>query len=203
MKSCDSAQETQISSIWCQIQAWLDENWFEETALPPGANEKQIEAIEKTVGLKLPNDLKEFYRLHDGTGKITLMAFDPWRITYPVLSLSGIAAQWKTIQKALKAGAFDSADFANKPNGPIAKVWFHPAWIPVVDNQNGDYLFVDLAPGKGGLRGQVIDFFRHSGATNVLTNSFADLLLTVAKQLRAGEYKADKKSKSLVPAKTR
>ncbi len=197
-KSSKTANMT-VRKTWERISLWLTENWFEAIELPPGAMTDDIASAEESLQLKLPRKLRESLQIHNGSGNIPLVAFDPFRIPFPLLSLSSSISQWNHIQKALRSGRFSGPDFVNEPRGPIAKVWFHPKWVPIVDNQGGDYLFIDLAPAKGGKKGQVISFFRDRGATDVLFESFSMLLNRVADDLEAGSFKADKKTMSLIP----
>jgi len=151
------------------------------------------------LGVRLPASVKQSYRIHDGSGVIRLVAFSKWRVTFPLLPLSFVVGRWKTFQKLMLSGALDSDDFAAKPKGPIKKIWFHKAWVPVVDSREGSILFVDLSPEEGGKRGQIISHFRESGPSKVVAASFADFLEGIASELEHGVYVADKKSRSLIP----
>jgi cell wall assembly regulator SMI1 len=122
-----------------------------------------------------------------------------WRYPFPLLGIAAVAGHWMEIQKGVKKGYFSGPDFVSQPKGPIKSVWFHERWVPIVDDQSGNYLFSDLAPEKGGKRGQIIEFRRESGATRVVAEGLTELLARVAKELEFGKYSYDKKTHALLP----
>jgi len=200
MRNPKAAEKASIQSIWSRIDAWFAEHWFTRPTLPPGALESELAQVESVVGSRLPRDARESYLLHDGTGDLPLIPFGPWQVVFPLLGLAGMVGQWKMIQDAVRKGHFSGQDFVNHPKGPIRKTWFHQRWLPIVDDQGGDYLFLDLAPARGGKQGQIIDFFRDAGATNVVAQGLRECLQRTALELESGKFKVDKKSRTLVPS---
>lgn len=194
---------TSVDAVWKRIQTWLREHWSEDADLPSGASKRALAKAEADMGLKIPADLRASYLLHDGSGAFNLFPFGSWRYPYPLLPVIGIVAHWNGIQKGVQKGYFSGPDFINKPKGPIKKAWFHAQWVPIVDDQCGDYIFADLAPERGGKKGQIIEFHRDEGATEVVVESFSGLLTAVADDLEAGAFAYDKKSASLMPVSRR
>jgi cell wall assembly regulator SMI1 len=187
-----------IDTTWERIESWLTLNWTADAELPAGVGERALKKAEADMGLRLPADLRESYFRHDGSGRFNLFPFGSWHYSYPLLPVAGMLAHWSQIQTGVEQGYFSGPDFVSRPKGPIKKVWFHAQWVPIVDDQCGDYVFADLAPEKGGRVGQIIEFHRDTGATEVLAQSFSELLSSVADDLEAGKYAYDKKTDSLV-----
>jgi cell wall assembly regulator SMI1 len=74
---------------WRRIVAWYEANTPTGTLLlPPGASEGALAAAEAQLGFPLPDDLRSFYRLHDGLGGSWLLHYGEF------LSLSALVMQW-------------------------------------------------------------------------------------------------------------
>lgn len=71
----------------------------------------------------------------------------------------------------------------SQPANAVAKVYAHPAWIPLARDWGGNNLAVDLAPGPAGKWGQVIIMGRDYDCKYVVARSWAALLATVADDL--------------------
>jgi cell wall assembly regulator SMI1 len=172
-----------VATGWARIEHWFTTNapagvW----SLAPGASHEAITAAESVIGLRLTSEVLESYLLHDGnTGG---WVFADWSY----LSLIEMTRTWQAIEVGLNGGYFSGTDFIGCPQGPIRPDWHHPMRVPVGDNQNGDYIFIDYAPARGGQVGQVIEYTRDNGPTRVLATSFGAWLDRVAGELEAGNY---------------
>jgi cell wall assembly regulator SMI1 len=115
-----------MKSVWKRIQSWLDANAPAGYGnLRPGASEKEIQAAEKAMRLKLPADFKASCRLHDGQkAEPGLIGGEGWSL----LSLKEIVEKW---------GHWSRANPKNAHFVPIA-------WIGT-----GDYVFLNLDPDSG------------------------------------------------------
>jgi cell wall assembly regulator SMI1 len=62
-----------MREIWDMIEGWLALNtpWI-QASLAPGATQDEIQTAEASLGLALPEDVRQSYRLHNGQ-----KAFDP------------------------------------------------------------------------------------------------------------------------------
>lgn len=76
-------------------------------------------------------------------------------------------------------------------NPPDRVWWWHPGWIPLLRNDSGVRLCLDLAPGPAGRIGQIIklDFDDVNRCPPVVASSWQTLLLTFAQNLETGEYR--------------
>jgi cell wall assembly regulator SMI1 len=148
-----------------------------------GASQRRLAAFEKRLGLLLPDDIRESYSLHNGTaGTIGLLYFGD------VMSLEGIEARWNRYGMWQQDNGYGLGEGwrPDEIKGPIKPIWWSPLRIPVTDTP--DPVMIDLDPGKGGVRGQVIKFSHEIGPTQVLAPSWSEWLKGIADQLEAGQF---------------
>ncbi len=92
-----------ISEIWLGINQWLAVNASDVLqTLQVGATENEIEKIEDEIQVELPEDLKSFYRIHNGQYRKSVGLLEGWRL----LSLDEICFQWKSWMELCDAGDF-------------------------------------------------------------------------------------------------
>lgn len=137
--------------------------------LPPGASAAAIEALEKTLGLELPEEVKAWYRVHDGGGDAYVLE------NRELLSVKYIAGQWKIWKDLLDQGVFGANDHG-EPGPGVQKKWWIPEWVPVTYDGAGNHDVVDLAPGKGGTRGQILSFWHDEPSRRVVGRDFLSWL---------------------------
>jgi cell wall assembly regulator SMI1 len=87
---------------------WLDANVPAGYGkLRPGVSAAAIRVAEKTMGLKLPNDVKASYRIHDGQGmEPGLVGGEGWML----LSLQNIVKVWRRWSRSNPKHAHFCAD---------------------------------------------------------------------------------------------
>ena len=74
------------------------------------------------------------------------------------------------------------------PPGAIQPVYAHPSWIPLVTDNAGNNIGIDLAPGATGKYGQVIIFGRDFDTKFVIADNWGEFLLLFANDLEAGNW---------------
>jgi cell wall assembly regulator SMI1/predicted DNA-binding WGR domain protein len=134
-------------------------------ALAAGASEKELLAAEKAIGQKLPDEVRAFYRAHDGAQD------DPAVRGRQLLSLKGVLGQWKIWKDLYDEGTFGENDHS-EPGKGVQQKWWIPEWIPVTYDYSGNHEILDLAPGKGGTHGQILDFWHDDPTRKVVKKSF-------------------------------
>lgn len=86
---------------------------------------------------------------------------------------------------------FKLPDIPNQHSVPplaIQTVYAHANWIPLVTDNSGNHIGVDLAPGPKGKYGQVILFGREFDTKFVVANNWGDFLLSFANDLESGNW---------------
>src|SRR5689334_13391711 len=98
------AELCEIAAIWSRIEEILKANALEERLadLLPGASARDIQALEETLNVRLPLDLADSYRIHNG------QLDDGHLLTYGwfILTLEQIALNWKMLKKLSDQGEF-------------------------------------------------------------------------------------------------
>ena len=175
-----------VNEAWIKLETWLAANaTSESTQLPPGATSGEIEVAEAAMGLNFSKDLRTSLLRHNGTGRSCLFPVGLNATLCPLLSLPAIASRWRMWCECLKNGYIDAPEFEAKPKGPILRTWFSPKWIPILSDDSGNELMVDMGPTKGGTPGQVIDFDRVKGPGTVLAEGFGEWFVNAVKMLRS------------------
>ena len=196
---------SKVAKAWERIDRWFSDNAADEFELAPGASNEEIDRVESEIGLSLPNEMKESYRIHNGSSRLWffeqgyLMPLDkPGELSKREQSLFTTVIESRTsMMEMLEEGYFEDEDFVSYPEGPIRDDWWHAGWVPITCNDGGDHLCVDLSPEEGGKIGQVIDWWHEQGATGLVAKSFSDLLTATADRFEAGEFEYDSKSEKL------
>ncbi|BAO41345.1 KNR4/SMI1 homolog [Kluyveromyces marxianus DMKU3-1042] len=86
---------------------------------------------------------------------------------------------------------FKLPDIPNQHSVPplaIQPVYAHSGWIPLVTDNAGNHIGIDLAPGPKGKYGQVILFGREFDTKFVVANNWGDFLLSFANDLELGNW---------------
>ncbi|KAH3899072.1 related to Cell wall assembly regulator SMI1 [Saccharomycodes ludwigii] len=74
------------------------------------------------------------------------------------------------------------------PPNTVQPVYAHPAWIPLVTDNAGNHIGIDLAPGPEGTYGQVLLFGREFDTKFVVAPNWGDFLLSFANDLIQGNW---------------
>lgn len=152
--------------------------------LRPGAKPKAIEAAEKHLGVRLPEDFRASLLVHDGQED------GPGAFLLPFSerlgSLKSLVACWKndrsSYDKKDKEGRIEWLDDSRR----VRQVHYHPRHVPFAGTPYWDYgrLMFDFVPGPDGHEGQVIA--RVDVDFRFLCGSFGELLERTASGLEEG-----------------
>lgn len=74
------------------------------------------------------------------------------------------------------------------PPEAVHPVYAHPGWIPLVTDNAGNHIGVDLSPGPSGKYAQVILFGRDFDTKFVVADNWGDFLLSFANDLEKGNW---------------
>ncbi|MBN9415027.1 MAG: SMI1/KNR4 family protein [Candidatus Eremiobacteraeota bacterium] len=138
--------------------------------LRPGASQAALEAAEKALGQQLPEEWREFYRLHDGESDDSPGIF----FGMGWLSLEEMVRNWRTWMDLLPEYQEEGQHYSVPP-GAIQEHYIDRGWIPIAHDFGGNHLGIDLNPGPQGQPGQIINFGRDQEIKRVICKSPADL----------------------------
>lgn len=185
------ANTNQIIPTWSRIEAWLLKNWPDALdKLRPAAPEAEIQSTERLLGLSFPEELKQFYRLHDGSHDLGLFPSSDasgWdEIAFSPLPLEEVRSDWASWKHLIDIGEF--AGQSGQPAAGIRADWWNCGWIPIAGNGGGDFQCIDMAPAEAGRSGQVISVWHESGRRELIARSLSDYLRRLADGLESGKY---------------
>ena len=197
--------EKSIQQLWERVATWLRESAPADVTLPEGASESDIEEAESQTGLKFPNDLRETYRLHNGSDRIWLFEqgylmplTKPTNLPRRKQALySAIVDSWRAMNEIMNKGYFPKVTSSGSHSKQIKPLWWSSCWLPIVANKSGDHVCVDLDPARGGHIGQLLDWWHEQGPTKVLAKGLTDWLTMFVKDLESGKFRFDAASRAL------
>lgn len=175
-----------LSKLWQRAEAVLkSKHPGRHKSLNKGATDAQLTALEKTLGVVLPDDFKASLKLHNGQNDSGPGVLRGWEL----LSTDRILDEWN-VWKEL----YDGGDFEENEGEPAAGVkphWWHPLWIPITSDGGGNHQCLDLDPATGGKRGQVIQMWHDEGSRALEGASFEAWFGDFVQALEAGEAYED------------
>lgn len=176
-----------MQDIWTQIEDWLKTNAPSvlET-LQSGASETEIAELEQLLSLRLPDDVRASYRIHNGQSTYSYGLIDGREF----LSLERIKDEWLIWKDLLDRGTFqtdDGHDQGSDPAPGIRNVWWSAKWIPLTYDGSGNHDCLDLDPAPGGSIGQIISMWHDDAAREIVAGSFRAWLVQYAEGLKSGQ----------------
>ena len=189
------------TETWSEYVAWLAEHVPAAHAnLAPGATDETIAALERDLGVELPEPVRAVWRINDGQVR-TMVAEDlaeatPCLPTLSFLSTAMVARVWRMWEEVRRAET--EADLQELHDGTrsavpgvVRALYTSPRWIPLwADPTEPDYVGLDLDPGEAGRSGQLINFGRNEDRHFQLANDFDDLLAFLLDEVRSGRWQA-------------
>jgi uncharacterized protein (TIGR02996 family) len=184
-----------LGQTWVRIHSWLKMHCPVVLAsLGPPATDEQFRAAEQAMGVELPEEVKDCYRIHDGQRVIpTPVGYASHLRCIPAFlygedwpGLADMVERWRGMKELLDGGTF--AKIKGQPRGPIRSDWWHPKWLPLTEDHSGHMRCLDLAPKGRGRVGQVIYWCHDDPSRGVLANSLPEWLTQFALSVERGEY---------------
>jgi cell wall assembly regulator SMI1 len=177
-----------IAASWRVMEEVLCENAHSVfRALRKPATDAQLRRVESKLGVRLPKDFVQLWKIHDGLrdsflGPIRL--FDYWAF----LPLDAIVEVWKTMTELQADCGFGGCQFEVTPRIKNDAHW-RSGWVPFLD-ADGDKVVLDLDPGPKGKRGQVFEW-SNSGSfpMRLLADSFSDWLSGIAERFSKRQFR--------------
>lgn len=133
-----------------------DSEFKQGLMLHEGAVENELLELEKRLNVKLPDEMKAFYQIHNGQkDDLGVNAFVRNLTLSPI---SEIIENWAFLQEE-----FDPDELELEADQKVKPVLWSPSWIPIAHNGGGDYLCLDTDPEEDGRYGQVLYFWHDWG----------------------------------------
>ncbi len=151
--------ERSMSELLEAMDAWFGTHRPDyATRLAAGASDGELDALAAALGVTLAPDLRALFAWHNGE-KDTYE--DSFHYVFRLISLAECQENHAVLAELADAGEFELDD------------WWHPGWIPFLDNGAGDMFCVDLDGAFGGVPGQVLQFWHDSEERTILAPSLA------------------------------
>lgn len=172
-----------------RLQTWAG-TVSADARLNPGATEMDFRAFEKRTGVRVPPELRELYRWHNGQSEDCDYGFF---YGLEFLSLDRVASHWEswdTVLNGFSPEALDdlSLSLLSTPPGFVNRTYHDRDWICFAFDYGGNYLAVDTAPGVKGTVGQVITCGRDEDRRIVLAPSLSHFMTWFTNELCAKNF---------------
>jgi cell wall assembly regulator SMI1 len=158
----------QLPDLLARLETWLTRHRpaFLKS-LQPGASEIELHALQSQLGLEVPDDLRTLLAWHNGQGEGYAGRFEE---NWILLSTSRIVAA--------------KHDLDEQAPGNGHKTGWQPEWIPLLDDDGGDYLCLDTSQPGAPVRA----FWLGQAEHPVVAPSLGDWVAEFVKAVEAGEY---------------
>lgn len=170
-----------VGSAWERLERWYRERAPAVYAdLQPGASGEEVEALQGRLGKRLPRDFVASLKRHNGA-----VAFHDG---YRYLSTGALSKVWAMMRSLKQQGAFSTYEPKASVKDVLQHTWWDVGWVPFAEDGQGNLICVDLNPGPGGKRGQVIYWERVEGPLTSRYGSLFEWLWRYQHALYRGAY---------------
>jgi cell wall assembly regulator SMI1 len=181
-----------LERVWIEYRTCLSERAPAAFAnLARGASEDALVELAAQIQQPVPAELKALLRLNNGQRDRNGCTVFPG---LEFLSTDGIVDEWLAWDEfrvgETPEGLESLDDYSRALDPAVRDVYTHPGWIPLLkDGDRSDYVGLDVAPAKGGVSGQVINFGRDEDQHFVAFPSLAGLVEFWLAEIRSGTCK--------------
>lgn len=173
-----------VTESFSKLQAWLMEHTigitFRNPVIPAA-----LDNFSTKSGLNLPEDLRQILLIADGETPKSAGAIGNWRM----MNIAEIQAAWGLLNHLAVKGAF--ADLVPEPSPYMRQAWWHPAWIPIVTSDAGDFFCIDTDPPEPERSGQVLLFLHDQPTRPLVAAGLTAWLDRIVRDLIEGIYSFD------------
>jgi ankyrin repeat protein/cell wall assembly regulator SMI1 len=178
-----------VGEAWERVvHALTESRRLGSTLLRRGVPDEAIDELGFRLGVELPDELRELFRLCDGQEREgDALVPDPEGdedVGYALLSVENVYHDWKVLTDLLEREGADDETSRLRAEEGLRNIWWSPRWVPLASNGGGDFLFVDLDPDEGGQTGQVALRSHEEGPLRVLSPSITEWLGDLAESIQ-------------------
>ena len=148
-----------------------------------GASEKELQAFEERLGIRLPSDFKALYSYKNGSKYFSILpcVIDQRDLPFSLMSLQKMESCKKYFQNrdALLTDFpdyFSSQDLENMHDSRIKPYLFNKKWIPFAQYCDSCYLMLDFDPDREGQEGQIICYIHDPDEIIYVAESLTELI---------------------------
>ncbi|MFB9324608.1 SMI1/KNR4 family protein [Paenibacillus aurantiacus] len=173
----------QAELLWKQIiekGSSLEEDFKEALKLQPGAEDEDFQLLENALHTTIPEELKCFYRIHNGQQRE--LGTSSFLRNLTLSPISQMIENWTFLQREFDPDDDWEADIDTE----IKPLLWNPKWIPVAENGGGDYLCIDTDPSEFGVVGQVLYFWHDWGRRSVEAKSLFEFIAICLNEAEEG-----------------
>jgi cell wall assembly regulator SMI1 len=178
-----------VSESWNRIATWASANLPPNVfRLSPGATEQEIADLEALVGSPLPEDVRESYRIHNGTDETVFPCY--WSDgellpqEYGELVTLKVMGEMFELHRKIE----HNNEKAEILTPEIKPVQWSSRRLVLTNDASDSGLRVDLDPAEAGTIGQIIRHDRSFGPVKVVAPSWEALLQRIADDADAGLF---------------
>lgn len=169
-----------MQAAMARIDAWFSRERPDFYArLRPGLDDVEWEAFVEALGIRPPDAMRALYRWRDGQSSGTYENFIGSQMFMPS---AAVLEAVRVMRELVEAGEFAKRN------------WWHPDWIPFLDNGGGDHWVVDTRGCIGGEDGQIVYFDHEEADREVLYPNLETFLNRVAQSMVSERWVADDES---------
>lgn len=179
-----------IAPILARLDAWYDAHLPRDVyRFNPPAADGEVDALERLLGIALPDAYRQLYRWHDGEDGDRRGHF----YGLPLLPLRQVQSEWRMWKRVIEdiGGSRYAIPAAGWPDDTVDPAYFNPRWIPLTSDGSGNHIGIDLDPWPLGRIGQIILFGRDEDVKVVLAESLGTFLEWIADLLEGGNFRLE------------
>lgn len=147
-----------------------ESNFKESLNLRSGASDEELQLIEDTLGVKLPEEMKSFYKVYNGQD--WELGVNPFVRNLTLTPTSEIIDNWCFLQEEFDPDDDLELDFEKE----LKPFLWNSKWIPIAVNGGGDYLCIDTDPSEAGVVGQVLYYWHDWGDRSVKAKNIFEFI---------------------------
>lgn len=172
-----------IETVWAELEAFWRAQAPEEIArIASAASDADVEALEREIGARLPDEYRVLLRLRSANAKID---------GYEILPVKSVLSVRSSMNDLVARGTFENAEVVYGEGGEFRLTWWHPGWLPIAQDSGGNLIAMDLDPAEKGKRGQLIAWETVEGPALERQRDLLRWLVHYRDDLRAGKLEVE------------
>ncbi|MGC5324366.1 SMI1/KNR4 family protein [Brevibacillus sp. SYSU BS000544] len=172
---------------------WVEQNFPHlKDCLNKGATAEEISELEQTLGFSLPEDYREFLRIHNGQKSHQETGVEGLLGGWTLLSIKDVIQTWEDWNSLQRDFEIGGVEFEITSQGHVKPMMWNRHWVPFLVRDGSSLYCIDADPADNGKVGQII-LFDHDGDTRkVFADNFTMWFEAFLSTVEEGHYKVYK-----------